>query len=171
LGRKPSAAKKHAQIETISIAGITAPMGPAGLIFYSKSFLSAAKSITVSSEMDFMPARTYLVCHALELSLKAFLSLKGHSLAALADPAFGHDLGALLAEAEKHGLSDIAKLTASHQFQIQRASKYYLEKVFEYPAIGEMVTTNYGDRPSTDVLISGAEVLVAALYDPCFSAT
>jgi hypothetical protein len=169
LARKPSAAKTHTQMENVTVAGASARIAPLGLIMYSEWFLSAAKLITVSSEIKFMPARTYLACHALELALKAFLSLNGRSLAQLADGAFGHNLESLLAEAGKHGLSDIVELSESHQFQIRRASKYYSEKVFEYPAIGETMTA-YPHRPDTGLLIAAAEVLVAALHDPCLHA-
>jgi hypothetical protein len=169
LARKTSKPKTHTQIENVSIFGATARMAPLGLIVYAESFLSAARLITVSSEMEFIPARTYLACHALELALKPFLSLKGHSLAKLAEGAFSHNLGTILTQAEQHGLSDIVGLTELQQFHIRRASKYYAEKVFEYPAIGEALRA-YSDRPDDGALIAAAEVLVAALRDPCLHA-
>jgi hypothetical protein len=169
LARKPGMAKAHTQIENVSIFGTTVRVAPLGLIVYAESFLSAARLFTISSAQDFIPARTYLACHAVELALKAFLSLKGHSLAKLAGGAFSHNLGTILTEAEQHGLSDVVGLTELQQFHIRRASKYYAEKVFEYPAIGEALSA-YSDRPDDGVLIAAAEVLVAELHDPCLHA-
>lgn len=70
-----SAAKQHAQIEQISIAGLTARMGPIGLHMYANSFLKAAQALPPPS-VPFEPVRFFLVCRSIELVLKAFLSSK-----------------------------------------------------------------------------------------------
>ena len=62
-------------VESISIAGATARMAPLGLQIYAADFLAAAKAVP-SPVVPFAPARMYLACHAVELALKAFLSLK-----------------------------------------------------------------------------------------------
>src|SRR5690349_16675963 len=106
MSKRTSAAKRHSKVEFVSIAGVTAHMGPLGLQTYAADFLSAAKEVA-PPDIRFSQARTFLVCHALELALKAFLSLKGYSLEKLAGGQFGHNLDELLTQAEQHGLSTL----------------------------------------------------------------
>jgi len=49
--------------------------------------------------------RYFLLCHAIELALKAFLISRGVSTGKLISPAFRHNLKQLLAEAGNHGLT------------------------------------------------------------------
>jgi hypothetical protein len=79
--------------------------GPVGLIVYADHFLAAAKSTHAPVTAPAFPlVRTFLVCHALELALKAFLSLKGCSMEQLAGGPFGHNLESLVAEVEKRDI-------------------------------------------------------------------
>jgi hypothetical protein len=109
------------------------------------------------------------VCHAQELALKAFLSLKGYSLDELAGGKFSHDLGKILDEAERNGLRQFVAWGEDGTFQIRRASSYYSSKVFEYPAVGEALS-GYSGSPATNVLIDAADRLVDALHEPCLQA-
>jgi hypothetical protein len=165
--RKSSRAQRHTQIEYISIFGATGYMAPLGLQFYADAFLVAAKDARAGT--GFAPARPYLVCHALELALKAFLSLKGRRMTELAGGEFGHDLPNLLDEAQKQKLADLVSLNESQLFQINRASVYYVEKVFEYPANDEALKA-YPQMPDIELLIGAAEALVTALREPCLNA-
>ena len=163
-------------VENISIFGLNARMAPLGLQMYAADFLAAAKAIQQPNvppylacqppNVPFAPARPYLACHALELALKAFLSLKEYSLDELADSKFRHNLVNLLDEAERNGLREFVKLEEDETFQIRRASNYYSEKVFEYPAIGEAPLGYFGS-PDTNILINAAEALVGVLREPC----
>jgi hypothetical protein len=108
----------------------------------------------------------FLVCRALELGLKAFLSLRGRSLDDLAGGAFGHDLDKLLAEADKQDLGALVQLSDEQRFQIVRASIYYAEKVLEYPSVLEALR-GYGSRASMDRLLDAAETLIPPLREPC----
>jgi hypothetical protein len=155
------------RIESVSIAGVTAHMSPVGLYMYASEFLHAAKAAP-PSEIPLLPARTYLICHALELALKAFLSLKGRSLDQLASGAFGHNLDALLAEAQKLGISVVVRLNVRQLAEIRRASDYYSEKVFEYPAVAEAIA-GYPKNPNVRLLLSAAEALMEALRGPCLA--
>ena len=138
---------------------------------YAADFLAAAKSAPLrpppNPYLVFAPARPYLVCHALELALKAFLSLKGeYGVGELAD-LFRHDLKKLVEEAEQQGLRELVTWWGDEQAaQIVHASIYYSSKVFEYPALGEMRRA-YRDMPDTDILIDVAEKLIIALKEPC----
>jgi hypothetical protein len=152
-------------VENISIFGLNARLAPLGFQMYAADFLAAAKAIQPPN-VPFAPARPYLVCHALELALKAFLSLKEYSVDKLADSKFSHNLVSLLDEAERNGLREFVKLEEDETFQIRRASNYYSEKVFEYPAIGE-ASLGYFGSPDTNILINAAEALVGVLREPC----
>jgi len=110
-----------------------------------------------------------LVCHALELALKAFLALKGSSLVELAGGPYGHDLKNLIAEADKRGLQALVKLDDNQNAEIIRASDYYAEKVLEYPSVTEVIR-GYPKMANTDVLIGAADALVGALHEPCLQA-
>jgi hypothetical protein len=99
-------------------------MGPASLQMYAADFLSAAKAVPPPG-VPFAPARTHLICRTLELSLKAFLSLKGCSMERLAGGPFGHDLDTLLTEAINNGIADLVNLDARQLAHIRFASTYY----------------------------------------------
>jgi len=105
----------------------------------------------------------------LELALKAFLSVKGRSLAELAGGKFSHDLVNLLAEADKEGLTTLVTLKADQLDQLRKASSYYKGKVFEYPALFEAVR-GFPEMPDIDLLFSAVKALVEVLREPCLNA-
>jgi len=166
---RPRSETRLTGIEKISIAGTEARMAPLGLILYAQHYLKAAQSTEPHPNPNFSPVRTYLACHSLELALKAFLSLKKLSLQELSGGAYGHNLQSILHKAEEHGLADSVADISEYRENIQRASRYYAEKVFEYPAVGEALMA-YPGNPNTDVLIEAAAVLVESLYDQCLHA-
>ena len=88
---KLSAAKQFASIEAWTILGTSFEMGAFGLWTYANNFARSAKALPPIVER-FEPVNFYLICHALELALKAFLSLEGSKLIDLAGGAYGHDL-------------------------------------------------------------------------------
>jgi hypothetical protein len=163
--RKPSAAKRFAQIERISILGITERMGPLALELYAEMYLSAAESLPKPT-VPFEPVRPYLVCHAIELALKAFLSLRGRAMVDLADGQFGHKLSAILTEAEAADLLALVPLSSAHRKAITSAESYYACKVFEYPAVGEALSA-YPSMPPIDALFEAASLLTRSLATPC----
>ena len=163
-------ARQHTKIETLSFAGLTMRFGPVGLIVCADHFLAAAKSTHPPVTAPAFPlVRTFLVCRALELALKAFLSLKGCSMEQLAGGPFGHNLESLVAEVEKRDIHALVKLEKRQWAEIIRASTYYSEKVLEYPALMEAVYA-YPKLPDANILIGTAEVLVSALRQPCLTA-
>jgi hypothetical protein len=159
--------KGNTRIESVSIFGLTARIAPLALQIYAADFLAAAKAIPRSAA-PFAPAQPHLVCHALELALKAFLSLQGYPLDNLADK-FRHDLRNLLDEAEGKGLGAFIEFRDDQAFHIRRASIYYSSKVFEYPAALEALH-GFPGMPDTNILIGVAEALIAALREPCMQA-
>ncbi|WP_409938714.1 hypothetical protein [Inhella sp.] len=163
--RKPSGAKRFAEVENISILGITERMGPLGLQLYSESYFAAAQALP-TPQVPFEPVRPYLVCHAIELGLKAFLSLKGRGMIALSEGPFGHKLSTILSEAEATGLLDAVPLSATHRDAIKTAETYYAGKVFEYPAVGEALSA-YPSMPPLNSLFEAAALLTSSLAQPC----
>jgi hypothetical protein len=93
-------------------------------------------------------------------------ALKGHLLERLAGDEYGHDLKKLLAAAVQQGLIDFVALEERQLIEIQRASKYYYEKVFEYPALGEAMLA-YPHNPDIETLLGAAKAMVVALEVPC----
>lgn len=165
-GRVP-AAKRYTGIERISIGGLTAGMGPVGLHTYADAFLDAARALP-SATVPFEPVRPFLVCHSIELALKAFLSLQGSTMLQLADRD-GHNLEVLLRKADEKGFADSVTLTEAQRAAIRHASVYYEGKVFEYPAIGEVLSA-YPNMPALDALHEIADILVNSLRHPCLEA-
>ena len=71
--------------------------------------------------------RYFLLCHSIELTLKAYLALHGASEDDLMD--LGHDLKKLLKHVEKRGL----KLTPETQEAIKRLARAHREHWARYP--------------------------------------
>jgi len=163
--RRASAAKRFAEIERISIAGINERMGPVGLHVYAEVYLAAARALPLP-KVPFEPVRPYLVCHAIELALKAFLSLRGAAMLELAEGPYAHNLDTLLQKAVENGLTAMVPLTDIQTTGISLATTYYAGKVFEYPAIGEALCA-YPQLPPLEALFEAAASLVDTLCQPC----
>ena len=160
-----SAAKRFAQIERISIAGIAERMSPLARHMYAGAYLNAARSLPMPT-VPFDPVRPFLVCHSIELALKAFLSLQGSAMLELADGSYGHNLERILQKADEKHLAASVTLTKTHRAEIRRASAYYSGKVFEYPAIGEAMS-GYPSMPAIDSLFEAAGILAESLRQYC----
>jgi hypothetical protein len=119
--KKPRA-KRHMQVEFVSIMGLRTYISPIGLHTYAKDFLRVAKIIP-PDRVPFTPARFYLVCHAIELSLKSFLSARKATLQSLSAPSLGHNLSVLLEEAIAGGLQSVVSLRSSELKIIEQASE------------------------------------------------
>jgi len=157
----------HHRIQNFSMAGAKWDLGPAFLIFYAEKYVAAAKAVQTAERTQngkWHPVSMFLAGHSIELSLKAFLGLKGKTLSD--SKKVSHNLKKLLAEARTSGLLKTSKLSKEERFEIERASVYYGEKVFEYPSVWEAVHA-YPESPDGDQLISAAEHLVVDLMQLC----
>jgi|APDOM4702015118_1054815.scaffolds.fasta_scaffold183153_1 hypothetical protein len=162
--RRPSPARRHAQQQRVSIFGIPFDAGPYGLILRAKMFADAARLIpTPTAGHDW--AKWHLVCHALELGLKAFLTLQGSTLEDVFE-AYGHKIDLALSDAMSMGLSAAVPLTAHQRKIIRMLATPHAEKVFEYPSI-VFVMTDAHSLPSIDATLEIADTLVQQLYGPC----
>jgi hypothetical protein len=166
VAKKPSPAKQNAEIENLGMGNSTQRAAPLALWWYAKAFHTAGVAAP-PCEHRFEPARYYLICHSIELALKAYLAVKGETLLDLSGRKLGHVLNNLLVAAEEKGLRGKVALTDVHCAEIRSASDYYLGKVFEYPAIAEAIPGGYPKLPSLEVLTEAAEILVRTLELPC----
>jgi hypothetical protein len=159
---------RHSKIQYFGFGGARWDFGPAYLIIYAQKYLAAAQSVATmerAQEGKWHPVCKYLACHSLELSLKAFLGLRGQTMKG-ARAAFAHNLNDLLVRADTDGLTTFAVLSDAEKREIEKAHTYYSEKVFEYPSVIESAEA-YPLDPDYDLLESAAAKLVSALYDPC----
>jgi hypothetical protein len=77
----------------------------------------------------------FLYARSIELSLKAFLSCNDKSERDLKSSAFGHNLTALLQEAERVGLASCFPLNDGHRMVIHWISHPYAGKDLEYTKV------------------------------------
>lgn len=79
------------------------PLIPLDLLNRADEFFQAFKDLPVGSPPSW--PRYFMLCHAIELALKAYLASRGKKIADLKKNPFGHDLKNLLTEAINSGLS------------------------------------------------------------------
>lgn len=96
---------------------------------YAGDFLDAATDFSPPANR-FSPVQYYLVCHSIELSLKAFLFSAGFNKAARR--ALNHNLESALKKAEANGLSAHLQLSPDDRDLIRKANSLYPKKEFEY---------------------------------------
>jgi len=101
----------------------------------------------------------YLICHSIELCLKAFLRGKGFSIQGQRN--LGHDLQKLVEEADGHKLDDYFAISSGQRTALLRANKYYVLKELEYPVIGPK------NLPDIELLNSLADGLLDKTRDFC----
>jgi len=97
-----------------------------GFFAYAKEFFTIAKKTRLS------PVKCYLLGHALELYLKAYLLKQGVPLKKLKRSPFGHNIAKLLAEAQKRGFDNHFKITPMLKDDLDSFSSHYLGKQYEY---------------------------------------
>lgn len=142
-------------------------LSPCGFNHYASEYLTAARSIEVGSL--FSPVPYYLYCRCLELGVKAFLLLRGVSKHELKSKILGHNLVAILTEAERLGLSEYLILTEEEKSEIYKANDYYKNKDFEYLNISKVVK-GYPLLPGLHILDKLAERVVEDLREVCLNA-
>ena len=165
--RTPTQAKRLPRDRKTAAGAVRLRLAPASLYVYAADFLKAAR-LTRSPNRPFRPAQFYLACHAFELGLRAFLSLRGGLLSDAARRAMGHDLGRLLSKAHSLGLDELVQFDSAEVAEISKASVYYTHKVFEYPALA-VALRGHPQRPDVDLLLAVVEELLSAIRRPCLA--
>jgi hypothetical protein len=95
-----------------------------GFHVWAEDFLIAAKAYAHAARKGSFVGH-FLSCQSLELSLKAFLSLKGLSRRTLAQKPLGHNLNRLVDEAVRQNLAQFVQITPADRLVIQIANSWY----------------------------------------------
>src|SRR5215510_8907517 len=114
---------------------------PFGFISYSEDFYEACCSYV--TRRPFSPAKYYMACRSIELSLKAFLLLKGVTRDEL--KSLGHDLDKILRRCKKLEISSLVCISASQELYIEALNKWYARKGFEYFELANLGGTTLPD--------------------------
>ncbi|MDK9558269.1 hypothetical protein QQF73_11615 [Marinobacter sp. M216] len=123
---------------------------PVGLSKYAKEFLDCALAAdeTIGERPGYeiiapVPVM-YLIGHAIELSLKAFLSSKNISLSDLASKRYGHDLVKCYDKACELGLRDLVAFESGEVEGMRVLNKLYCTKQLNYIVTGEKIFPVFG---------------------------
>lgn len=128
---------------------------------YAEDFLAAAQAFQAPTNR-FSPVRYYLICHSIELALKAFLFTAGYKKKDR--KKLNHDLVKALSAAEDSGLSQYFEITQQERESIEKANKLYPKKEFEY---FESLETIYDPHEfDLDVLDELAQRLIEKIEEP-----
>ena len=135
-------------------------LGPLSYCAYAVEYLEAARAASTKGSR-FKPAQTYLTCHAIELAPIAYLSSRTSAHGQAPYSLRPRDLWNLLEQAELNGLVRMERPTPAQRRQIKKATRYYSDAVFEFPALAEAVR-GHPEAPDIRTLLRAASVLVAA---------
>jgi hypothetical protein len=142
-------------------------LAPVALLELGNDYAAAAEFLFdnhPSTVIPFIPIPYYLLGHAIELELKAYLSAEGAGEKELRD--LGHDLLRVLARARSLGLDALVTLLAEEEKSLRMISAFYDEKELEYSFVtaGEGYLVSY---PDPKFLRSLAARLYSALREHC----
>ncbi len=129
-----------------------------GLIKYAWDYFKSFEDLHEKhpKSVERYEVKYYLLCHAIELAMKAFLHEKGYTRKQLSD--IGHDLEKLIQELRsKEVLMDVGSMTRAFT-----ANQYYKTKQFEYPQTG------YKELPNLDDMQSSAKLLLNMVSNAIF---
>lgn len=136
---------------------MTGHLSPIILTQHGREFLEAARREAALTNQISLPAY-FLVGRSIELGLKAFLVLKGHSEAQL--KAIGHDLKSALEEARHHGFDSLVSPSQDHTDALECLNLYYKSKDLEYPRTGSK------SYPAHNLLAAFADRVLDSLAAP-----
>ena len=125
-----------------------------GLLLYAKEYYEGYDVIQTqySDTTKYFDVKFFLLCHSLELVMKALLRESGATYLELHD--YGHDLYALLkALHDKHGITT----SLESSLDIQLVNAHYSKKDFEYYVRGSKIVPEIRNLArTTHLLISKA---------------
>jgi len=151
---------------TIKAEPIVFNIGPSGFHRYAQEFMRAEKTFQITD--SFSPVPYYLLCRSIELSLKAYLLLKGYKIKYL-KTKIGHNLKKLLKKAKELNIEEVITIPTEESDNIFKANLYYEKKGFEYFFVIDAFT-GYKELPDIELLRSVSTRLVEKLYQPCLNA-
>jgi hypothetical protein len=139
-------------------------VSPYYFVKYAEDFLAASKSR--NSTAGFSPVEYYLACHSVELSLKAFMLLKGVSKDEICKKPFGHNLVNILDKCLKLELEELVAINNSEISLIEKLNEWYFRKGFEYFDV-KNIASGAGNLPDVKYAQELALHLVERLKGPC----
>ncbi len=139
-------------------------ISPYAFVSYAEDFYGAA--ISHDSPRNFSPVGYYLSCHSIELSLKAFLLLKGISRHELGSRNMGHNLEIILSKCKEQGLSEFYVFNEAQTNEISLLNEWYCRKGFEYFELQNIVDSHQ-ELPSLLSVKNIAAELINCLKEPC----
>ncbi len=139
-------------------------VSPLFFINYAEDFFEASSSH--DSSRNFSPVKYYLVCHSIELSLKAFLLLKGVSKSKIKNRSLGHDLSKILEKCESLGINKIVQISDPQKSVISELNEWYSRKGFEYFEIKNL-SAGANELPDIALAQELATLLINKLKAPC----
>lgn len=104
------------------------------LLNHAKGYRDASRRLVDGKPFLFHPT-FYCAIHSVELAIKAHLAVAGVSKKRLSARELGHNLAALLKEAEKLKIADTLQLDCHDRHNISLGSRDYSGKCFEYPEL------------------------------------
>lgn len=136
---------------------------PYGFISYSQDFYQAfCNHIT---DRPFSPAKYYLGCKSIELSLKAFLLLNGKSRNYISN-TISHNLEKSLEKCNEFRLQSLVSISANQEKEIVNLNSWYERKGFEFFEMKNLVSSPR-DLPPIENVAEICKLLLAALEQPC----
>jgi len=138
---------------------VTARLSPVILADQAGEFLIAAQRVfELAKPLKVSIPAYFLAARSIELALKSFLVLKGHSVGQLKN--ISHNLERALEEATALGLHSVLAPSAEQVTAIQMVNAYYNSKDLEY------LTTGFKSYPDRKVLLAVAQETLEALKAP-----
>lgn len=140
-------------------------MGPTGFVVYARDFLNAYKSF--ETDKPFSPAKYYLVCRSVELSLKSYLLFKNVPIRKV-KYNLSHDLHKILRKSKELGIDAVVRITDEEKAEIEKANSWYNRKGFEYFDIQNIVEGNES-LPNLNIMFNLADRLINILKPICLA--
>jgi hypothetical protein len=137
---------------------------PFGLWYFASDYLSAAQLVGAAPKHEISAPRYYLLGHAAELALKAFLLSKGVPLDELKSKIV-HDLEKAFTKAVEFGLTELALISPEEEGSLLLLNKTYKPKEHEY------IVTGYRHFPSPALIESFVTKVQKASHAMCLSTT
>ncbi|MCA0393977.1 MAG: hypothetical protein LCH70_07650 [Proteobacteria bacterium] len=126
----------------VNTPGVTSPFG---LLRFAEEYRAAAGLVMAAKDPPKHSAPAFmLVGHSIELSLKAFLLARGVPLDALRLKPYGHDLVALLQEAQRRRIDRLVPLHDFHVDAIRLIAPVHGRHEFRYLVTGVRTLPQWG---------------------------
>jgi hypothetical protein len=125
---------------TLEAGTMTISLSPYGLHLYARDYLRQSGHCQ-PPKTGFSPVPYYLVCHSLELALKAYTLAKGvqsdgadqtYTMLQKLRRILSHNLEKALKRAKDAGITTLVPIDADDEAEVRKANAYYEETMFEY---------------------------------------